>query len=87
MIQGRFPPNLSSVHPSVAHYDSCNGQSGTYLLCVSKQPSNLRDAKRCERCERCLCKDFPTGVKILVENVMKGDVKNVKSGNQKCQCL
>ena len=33
---------------------------------------DVRDGKRCERCS---CKDFPTGVKILVENVMKGDVK------------
>ena len=33
-----------------------------------------RDAKRCERCERCSCKDFPTGVKILVENFVKGVV-------------
>ena len=34
----------------------------------------FRDAKRCERCERCSCKDFPTGVKILVENFVKGGV-------------
>ena len=38
----------------------------------------LRDAKRCERCEQCSCKDFPTGVKILVENVMKGGEKKFK---------
>ena len=37
-----------------------------------------RAAKRCERCKRCSCKDFPTGVKILVENVMKGGVKHLK---------
>ena len=34
-----------------------------------------RGGKRCERCERCSCKDFPTGVKILEENVLKGCVK------------
>ena len=34
-----------------------------------------RGGKRCERCERCSCKDFPTGVKILVKNVIKGGVK------------
>ena len=36
-----------------------------------------RGGKRCERCERCLCKDFPTGVKILVKNVIKGGVGKV----------
>ena len=36
---------------------------------------SARAAKRCERCERCSCKDFPTGVKILVKNVIKGGVK------------
>ena len=51
-----------------------------------------RDAKRCERCERCSCKDFPTGVKILLENVKKGGVNKCQvfvttAGNQKCQCL
>ena len=59
----------------------------------------LRGGKRCERCERCSCKDFPTGVKILVKNVIKCGVnlfspklylKNVikggvkTAGNQKC---
>ena len=34
-----------------------------------------RGGKRCERCERCSCKDFPTGVKFLVKNVIKGGVK------------
>ena len=39
--------------------------------------SLIRGGKRCERCERCSCKDFPTGVKILVKkNVIKGGVKN-----------
>ena len=41
-------------------------------------PKPRRGGKRCERCERCSCKDFPTGVKILVENVMKGGEKNFK---------
>ena len=58
-----------------------------------------RGGKRCERCERCSCKDFPTGVKILVKNVIKGGekmfspklyLKNVikggvkTAGNHKC---
>ena len=52
----------------------------------------LRAAKRCERCERCSCKDFPTGVKILVENVMKGGVNKCQvfvttAGKHKCLCL
>ena len=46
---------------------------------------SLRGGKRCERCKRRSCKDFPTGVKILVENVIKGGIKI--SGNQKCLCL
>ena len=51
-----------------------------------------RDAKRCDRCDQCSCKDFPTGVKILVENVMKGGVNKCQvfvttAGNQKCLCL
>ena len=52
----------------------------------------VRDAKRCERCERCSCKDFPTGVKILVENFVKGGVNKCQvfvttAGNHKCLCL
>ena len=35
----------------------------------------VRGAKMCERCERSSCKDFPTGVKILVKNVIKGKEK------------
>ena len=38
-------------------------------------PVPFRGGKRCERCERCSCKDFPTGVKILVKNVIKGGEK------------
>ena len=34
-----------------------------------------RDGKRYKRYKRCWCKEFPTGVKILVENVIKGGVK------------
>ncbi len=37
----------------------------------------FRGGKRCERCERCSCKDFPTGVKILAKNVIKGGVKKI----------
>ena len=36
----------------------------------------VRGGKRCERCERCSCKDFPTGVKFRVKNIIKGGVKN-----------
>ena len=61
--------------------------------------SVFRGGKRCERCERCSCKDFSTGVKILVKNVIKGGqkmfspklyLKNVikggvkTAGNQRC---
>ena len=42
---------------------------------MSGNPEESRGGKRCERCERCSCKDFPTGVKILVKNVIKGGVK------------
>ena len=63
------------------------------------EPFVNRGGKRCERCERCSCKDFPTGVKILVKNVIKGGekmfspklyLKNVikggvkTAGNHKC---
>ena len=55
-------------------------------------PLYSRDAKRCDRCDQCSCKDFSTGVKILVENVMKGGVNKCQvfvttAGNQKCLCL
>ena len=33
-----------------------------------------RDGKSCKRCKRCWCKNFTTGVKILVESVIKGGV-------------
>ena len=51
-----------------------------------------RDAKMCKRCEQCSCKDFPTGVKILVENFVKGGVNKCQvfvttAGNHKCLCL
>ena len=49
------------------------------LLFLIERFHLLRGGKRCERCERCLCKDFPTGVKILVKNVIKCGVKNLFS--------
>ena len=56
-----------------------SGQSYHHCpLCLHLFLMTTRAAKRCERCERCSCKDFPTGVKILVENVMKGGEKNFK---------
>ena len=35
----------------------------------------VRDGKRCEWCERCSCKEFPSGVKSLVKQDIKGGVK------------
>ncbi len=35
-----------------------------------------RDGKSYKRYTRCWCKEFPTGVKILVKSVIKGGVKN-----------
>ena len=46
--------------------------SGLWGVLCAESP---RGGKRCERCERCSCKDFPTGVKFLVKNVIKGGVK------------
>ena len=40
-----------------------------------ERPGSVRDGKRCEQCKRCSCKEFPTGVKFLVKNVIKGGVK------------
>ena len=74
-------------------------QSGTIFDGEEEGEKRSRGGKRCERCERCSCKDFPTGVKILVKNVIKGGVffsspksylKNVikggvkTAGNHKC---
>ena len=39
---------------------------------------HIRDGKRYKRYKRCWCKKFPTGVKHLVENVIK------TAGKQKC---
>ena len=55
-----------------------NGQPGSAEF-WEEFPVNhdwTRGGKRCERCERCSCKDFPTGVKFLVKNVIKGGVEN-----------
>ena len=35
-----------------------------------------RDGKSYKRYKHCWCKEFPTGIKILVERVIKGGVKN-----------
>ena len=41
-------------------------------------PKSLtRDGKSCKRYKRCWCKEFPTGVKILVESVINSGVKNL----------
>ena len=34
-----------------------------------------RGGKRCEWCERCSCKEFPSGVKSLVKQDIKGGVR------------
>ena len=46
------------------------------VACWEQFQGIFRGGKRCEQCERCSCKDFPTVVKILVKNVIKGGVKN-----------
>ena len=41
---------------------------------VTKMGLCDRDGKSYKRYKRCWCKEFPTGVKILVESVIKGGV-------------
>ena len=48
-----------------------------FLVVFREQLS--RAAKRCERCERCSCKDFPTGVKFLMKNIIKDREKKNSS--------
>ena len=56
------PASIPPEHILDFHMNQCKSNYSKLLAC--------RDAKRCERCEQCLCKDFPTGVKILVKNVV-----------------
>ena len=75
--------SILSSHPSIYAVTLLSGQTGTRTTTTSRQVVMVyngddadRGGKRCERCERCSCKDFPTGVKFLVKNVIKGGLKN-----------